>query len=149
MDKTSLKDFFVPAQNSLEEDQGFEEAVVILNFHYGLKVYATVIALVKEIVDFPVYIPFPHQTKFLGVFNLRGTIVPIFNPHLIDMKSQVGRQRLIVFEVAKGDLVAVPATAIFKKELEKAQLSENQEFVTIEGVPFEYFDIEKKLKECA
>src|SRR5690606_20855522 len=112
--ETSLKEFFVPAPEEHDEDTRAEDAVILLNFKYAGKEFTTVIDLVKEIVDFPVYVPFPHKTEFLGVFNLRGSIVPIFNPMEAKIPESSQRQRLIVFEVDRGEMVGVPASSIVK-----------------------------------
>lgn len=146
MDKKSLSEFFVPEQEE-KEIENSEEAVIVLHFQYGSKIYATLIDMVKEIMDFPLFIPLPHKTRFMGVFNLRGTIVPIFNPLAVSLSKE--HQRLIVFEIEKGELVAIPATSIFKKEIEKEELLKDPDFVTIDNIPYEYFDMNDQLKEVA
>lgn len=149
MEKALLNQLFEEARAPIDEYDQNEEVVILLNFRYAGKVFTTVIDLVKEIVDFPVFVPFPHKTDFLGVFNLRGSIVPIFNPLQAHISQNDQRQRLIVFEVERGELVAIPASSITKKEIEEEELQRDPDFVTIDGVPFERFDITQYLKEAA
>lgn len=144
MENLSLKDLFVPT--SEPEEICSEEVVILLHFQYGDKLYVTTIALIKEIVDLPVFIPLPVEAKFLGVFNLRGTIVPIFDPYNNGIQEN-GRPRLIVFEAEKGELVAVPANGIFKNVIEKEALLKQPAYVTVNNIPYENFDIIQKLKD--
>lgn len=153
MESASLKELFTPA-HTLEEAQEVEENVIGLHFKYGQKNYCTSITDVKEIIDFPSVIPFPVAVeKTLGVFNLRGNIIPVLDPesHLIKIQEthrfKSGavfsrmKLRLIVFEVAPETVVAFPAYEVGKCEVAKEEAESSQSFIRINGIPHEKFDI--------
>lgn len=144
--ETSLNKFFVPMETS-RDDEG-EEKIIRLNFAYGDKNYTSSIDAVKEITDFPFHIPFPHETSFLGVFNMRGSIVPIFDPLSIALApNRDGKLRLIVFELQESLFIAIPATKISKVELSRDQLHEEESYITMDGQPYECFDLAQFIKE--
>lgn len=142
---TSLNKFFTPVE-ALKENEG-EEKIIRLNFTYGVKNYTSSIDSVKEITDFPFHIPFPHKTSFLGVFNMRGAIVPIFDPLSVAKSRSEGKLRLIVFELQDSLLIAIPATRISKVELSQDQIHEEESYITMDGQPYECFDLDQFIKE--
>lgn len=137
----SLNELFVPQDDAFAEDT--PEKIIRLTFCYAGKNYSSSIDLVKEITDFPFTIPFPHETCFIGVFNLRGTIVPILDP----MKESSAKRRLVIFELLDGNLVALPSTKIAKVELDEASAQPDSKFITIDGLPYACFDIIQFLEE--
>src|SRR5690554_375446 len=154
MVSASLKELFTPVHNTEEEFGEAEESVIGLYFKYGNKSYCTSINDVKEIIDFPQVIPFPVATeKTLGVFNLRGNIIPVMDPegHLIKIqelhRSKAGavfarmKLRLIVFEIAPEMTVAFPAFEVGKCEVSPEEAESEVSFIRINGVPHEKFDI--------
>lgn len=144
--ETSIDKLFVPVENFTEEEG--EEKIIRLNFAYGDKNYTSSIDAVKEITDFPFHIPFPHETSFLGVFNMRGAIVPIFDPLSIALASpREGKLRLIVFEIQESLFIAIPATRISKVELSKDQIHEEESYITMDGQPYQCFDLAQFIKE--
>lgn len=153
MVSASLKELFTPAQVLDDTDEG-EENVIALHFKYGQKNYCTTIRDVKEIIDFPQVIPFPVTVeKTLGVFNLRGNIIPVLDPesHLIKIQETHRfksaavftrmKLRLIVFEVAPEMIVAFPAYEVGKCEVTHEEAESSQTFIRINGIPHEKFDI--------
>jgi hypothetical protein len=149
MSEVQPKDLFMP--QSMEEEVSFEDKKIHLIFSYGNKNYTAPIDQVRVIIDLPFYVPFPKRSSFLGIFNLRGSIIPVFDPdqHLPNTatslrEGQLKRLRLIVFELETDELVGVPAFNISKKELE---FQTSEEFVNLNGVPYESFDINRLIKE--
>lgn len=153
MASASLKELFTPIRIDHEVEET-EESVIGLHFKYGGKSYCTSINDVKEIIDFPQVIPFPVSTsKSLGVFNLRGNIIPVMDPeeHLIKIqelhRSKAGavfarmKLRLIVFEIAPEMIVAFPAYEVGKCEVSPEDGESEVSFIKINGIPHEKFDI--------
>lgn len=153
MESASLKDLFTQRQSVVDEVET-EENVIGLHFKYGSKSYCTLINDVKEIIDFPLVIPFPVSSdKTLGVFNLRGNIIPVLDPesHLIKIQEKHRlkaseifsgmKLRLIVFEICPETSVAFPAFEVGKCEVTPAEAHLNQNYIRINGIPHEKFDI--------
>lgn len=153
MASASLKELFTPAEY-IHETEEAEDSVIGLHFRYGQKSYCTPINDVKEIIDFPKVIPFPVATeKTLGVFNLRGNIIPIMDPegHLIKIQElhrskaaavfERMKLRLIVFEIAPDMTVALPAYEVGKCEVSPEEAESTVSFIRINGIPHEKFDI--------
>lgn len=153
MPSASLKELFTPSIAS-EEFEEIEESVIGLYFKYGNKHYCTSISNVKEIIDFPHIIPLPVAAeKTLGVFNLRGNIVPVIDPeeHLIKIQelhrfkaSAVFARmklRLIVFEVGPEMTIAFPVYEVGKCEVSQEEAGSDQGFIRINGIPHEKFDV--------
>ena len=152
---TSLKDLFVPVKApELVVETEESESEIFLMFRYGLRNYATGIDSVKEIMDFPLIIPFPVDVgNHLGVMNLRGTIVPIIDPERYFMEIQDKfksrsheeftrmKLRLIVFETAPGMIVALPVTEVGKTEVSSAEVKNSTTFLKINDRPYEKFEI--------
>lgn len=153
MVSASLKELFTPSQTTHDIEE-VEDNVIGLHFKYGQKSYCTSINDVKEIIDFPKVIPFPVRTeKTLGVFNLRGNIIPVMDPegHLIKVQDEHRSKaaavfekmklRLIVFEIAPDTVVALPAYEVGKCEVAPEEAQSETSFIRINGVPHEKFDI--------
>lgn len=153
MASASLKELFTPSEISHEIDEA-EDSVIGLHFKYGQKSYCTPINDVKEIIDFPRIIPFPVRTEnTLGVFNLRGNIIPVMDPdgHLIKIQElhrskasavyERMKLRLIVFEIAPEMVVALPAYEVGKCEVTQAEAESTADFIRINGIPHEKFNI--------
>lgn len=152
MASASLKELFTPA--TVLEEVEVEENVIGLHFKYGTKNYCTSINDVKEIIDFPQVIPFPVTVdKTLGVFNLRGNIIPVLDPesHLIKIQKTHRykssaifsrmKLRLIVFEINPETVVAFPAYEVGKCEVPQEEAESSLPFIRINGIPHEKFDI--------
>jgi chemotaxis signal transduction protein len=148
-----LKDFFVPSEQILEEDCP-EQSSIWLHFKYGKKRYCAGISEVKEIIDLPLIMPFPVAVgNYLGVFNLRGNIIPIMDPDrfFIQIQSELRfksqdyfnklKLRLIVFENNTGHLVALPAMEVGKAEMTLQEEQLTADFILIKNVPYEKFEI--------
>ncbi|HLT23436.1 MAG TPA: chemotaxis protein CheW [Bacteriovoracaceae bacterium] len=153
MASASLKELFTPSIAS-EDFEETEESIIGLSFKYGDKHYCTSITNVKEIIDFPHIIPLPVASdKTLGVFNLRGNIIPVLDPeeHLIKIQKLHRHKasavfsrmklRLIVFEVAPDAAVAFPVYEVGKCEVTQEEATSEQGFIRINGIPHEKFDI--------
>ena len=155
MSSELLKDLFVQTDSLFDQhDEEIEDSAICLHFKYGKKNYCTSIKEVKEIIDFPRIIPFPaYHEKALGVFNLRGNIVPVLDPesHLVRIQDlhrfkapavfAKMKLRLIVFEISSGVTVAFPAYEVGKCEVSSSEASSEQSFIRINGTPYEKFDI--------
>lgn len=154
MSSESLKDLFVQSDSLLDHIDEVEDNTICLHFRYGKKNYCTSINEVKEIIDFPRVIPFPvYHPKALGVFNLRGNIVPVLDPesHLVKIQDlhrfkspavfAKMKLRLIVFEVSNGITVAFPAYEVGKCEVSNDEANSGQSFIRVNGIPYEKFDI--------
>lgn len=154
MASASLKDLFTQVDSLTDHEEDNEENIICLHFRYGKKNYCTSINEVKEIIDFPRVIPFPvHKDKALGVFNLRGNIVPVLDPesHLVKIQDlhrfkspavfAKMKLRLIVFEISPEMTVAFPAYEVGKCEVSSEEAESAQGFIRINGIPHEKFDI--------
>ncbi|MGE3608397.1 MAG: chemotaxis protein CheW [Bacteriovoracaceae bacterium] len=159
MANVSLNELFVKfdGQSPLDDQ---EEKVINLYFTYATKNYCTDIQHVKEIIEFPLFIPYPVDLgATLGLFNLRGNIVPILDPdrYFLNLQSihrskvpQIFRQmklRLIVFELENGVHVAIPASDVGKTEITLEESKSESGFARINDIPHEKFDIKKLVEE--
>lgn len=161
MEKTSLKALFTDHLASAElDDEWIEEKSVCLYFKYGSKNYYTNIHDVKEIIDFPLCIPFPVDAgSYLGLFNLRGTIIPILDPeeYFIKMRDQHRfkandlflnmKLRLIVFEIEGEGFWALPVSEVGKCELLVSEAEASIEYAKINENPHQKFNIKNLIKE--
>lgn len=154
MSSEALRDLFVQSDSLLDQHDEVEDSTICLHFRYGKKNYCTSINEVKEIIDFPRVIPFPvNLPQALGVFNLRGNIVPVFDPesHLVKIQElhrfkspsvfAKMKLRLIVFETSSGMTVAFPAYEVGKFEVSSNEANSEQSFIRVNGIPYEKFDI--------
>ena len=154
MGSVSLSNLFHQTLEPIESGKDNDEKLICLYFKYGKKNYCTSIDSVKEIIDFPVYIPTPVDIgNTLGVFNLRGNIIPILDPdtYFIEMqerlKSKAPKQfismklRLIIFEIPEGGVVSLPVMNVGKFEFFRED-STSEDHLTINGLPHEKFDLQ-------
>lgn len=159
MANVSLKELFVQ-NDTLNQVEEQDDKVINLFFNYATKKYCTGINDVKEIIDFPLFIPYPIDVgDSLGLFNLRGNIVPILDPDRFFLDLQFRHRskvpevfrtmklRLIVFELENGTMVAIPASEVGKAEISLEEAKSEVGFARINDVPHEKFDIKKLVEE--
>ena len=153
----SLNNLFHQTKENIDVTGDSDEKLICLFFRYGKKNYCSSVDAVKEIIDFPVYIPTPVDIgSTLGVFNLRGNIIPILDPDAYFMEIQDKlkfkapekftsmKLRLIIFDIADGGAVALPVMNVGKFEILKEDYS-GEDHLTINGLPHEKFDVQKFL----
>jgi chemotaxis signal transduction protein len=155
MTNAGLKELFHQQILESESADGPEiDKKIYLYFKYGEKNFCTPIVSVNEIIDFPSFVPSPVDIgNCLGVFNLRGNILPILDPdHYFlpiqdKLKSRVPgyfrqmKLRLIIFELSEGVIISLPATHVSKVEV--ADEDEESMHLTIKDTPYEKFDLNK------
>ena len=78
---TSLDDVFMSQREEVKEEE--EEQLQLLTFKLGGEEYALNIMDIKEIIRPKVATEVPRTPDFiLGIFSLRGTIIPVFDVSL-------------------------------------------------------------------
>ncbi len=78
---TSLDDVFMSQREEVKEEE--EEQLQLLTFKLGVEEYALNIMDIKEIIRPKVATEVPRTPDFiLGIFSLRGTIIPVFDVSL-------------------------------------------------------------------
>ncbi|MCX2716189.1 chemotaxis protein CheW [Helicobacter sp. MIT 21-1697] len=83
MSENKLKEVLERQQNKQNDDVHIEETLHIICFMIGNEEYAVPILNIKEIVKPIEYTRVPAVPDYvLGVFNLRGTVLPLINMRL-------------------------------------------------------------------
>lgn len=155
MGNVSLNNLFHQSADPVGQENESDEKLICLYFKYGNKNYCTSINSVSEIIDFPLYIPAPVDIGItLGVFNLRGNIIPIVDPdsYFMDIQEKLKfkapekfasmKLRLIIFELPEGGSISLPVMNVGKYEFHQEDSSDD-DHLTINGLPHEKFDLQK------
>lgn len=153
MQNEQLKELFARNDQETTEDD-VSDKILYLQFKYGEKHYCMATDLIKEIIDLPLFVPFPMEVGArLGVINLRGNIVPICDPdrYFLEILSRSKAKssevfarmnlRLIVFENEAGILLALPVSSVGKTEVTIEDTRSVAGFIAIEGVPHTKFNL--------
>lgn len=153
MSQKQLKNLFEnQSQYSDDEQDKLKDSLTCLYFTYAQKKYCAGISEVREIIEFPLFVPYPVDVGCaLGVFNLRGNVVSIMDPrrHYVQLMKTKGMKaqeyfsreklRLILFEL-EGEVVALPVYDVGKAVVDLALFEKESDFVPIDTVPYEKFN---------
>ncbi|RME14850.1 MAG: hypothetical protein D6797_07920 [Bdellovibrio sp.] len=80
----------------------------LLSFQVGESLYAVTFESVQEVIDYIEFTEYPVKDKrYVGIINLRGSIVSIINPFLKEFDkedSSLFQKKYIIFDTPKKQL---------------------------------------------
>ena len=154
-----LNEIYQNQQEAIQQQEHRHEVdllqYIIVTFYVGNSRFAVPVERVREVVElFPITAYPKKVANFTGVLNLRGNLVPVFDPSLVyemgslpeDVKEDLNVDRTVILETSEGHLFAIRA-----RDVKKMMLShQSAQFVTetvidLDGDPVLYTDFSSLL----